>query len=512
MSASSSAATPIVAARALLADLARVMGVYAPARFRGIAVESLCTDSRAALPGSLFFAVPGAKDDGARFAGDAVTRGARAIVVARGAQLPAEIAARVAVLEVESVRRAKALAAHAFHDHPSTALTCVGVTGTKGKTTTAMLVHSILEAAALRPSLIGTIEERIFGQPARPSLQTTPDPLHLADLLAQARAAGGQSAVMEVSSHALDQERTTGLLFRAAAFTQLAREHLDYHPSVDHYRDSKARLFETLEEDAVAAVNAEDVHSLELVARSRARLITYGAVPGAHVEGELLAADVTGSRFRVRLDRTLGGGELEAVVALPGRHNWMNALAAIAVALGLELPREVIVRGLAELRHVPGRLEAVNGGQPFAVLVDYAHTDDALEKILRLLRPLTRGKLITVFGCGGDRDRTKRPRMGNVAASFSDRVIITSDNPRTEEPQQILADIVAGVPTDASVAAVQVEPDRRRAIERALADAREGDVVLLAGKGHETYQIIGAERLDFDDRQVAREFLCRRCS
>jgi UDP-N-acetylmuramoyl-L-alanyl-D-glutamate--2,6-diaminopimelate ligase len=506
MSGPAAAAQP-VQARVLLADIASVIGVYAPSRFRGVAVESLCTDSRHATPGSLFFAVPGARDDGARFVADAAARGATAAVVARGAVLAPEVAGRLAILEVDDVRSAKALAAHAFHDHPSAEIACVGVTGTKGKTTTAMLLHSLLGAADERPTLIGTIEERVWSRPSLPSGHTTPDAIRIAQLLAQTREAGGRSAVLEVSSHALDQSRTAGVVWRAAVFTQLAREHLDYHASVEHYRDSKAKLFEALDHDAVAVVNAEDVHSHDLVARTRARVVTYGLVPGAHVTAAVEGLDVHGARFRLVADASLGGVSFDAQSALVGRHNLMNVLAASAAALAIGVEPDAIVRGLVDLRAVPGRLEPVVAGQDFEVLVDYAHTDDALEKVLRLLRPIARGRLLVVFGCGGDRDRTKRPRMGRVAATLADRVFVTSDNPRSEEPRAIADEVLAGVPRGAPVT---VELDRAAAIELALADARAGDVVLIAGKGHEDYQIVGTQRRPFDDRAVARDALCRR--
>ncbi|MBL8841675.1 MAG: UDP-N-acetylmuramoyl-L-alanyl-D-glutamate--2,6-diaminopimelate ligase [Planctomycetes bacterium] len=470
--------------------------------------STLSCDSRDCPAGALFFAVPGVRDDGTRFLADAARAGALAAVVGRDQEAAARSACSgLPLLVVPNVRLAKAQAAHAFHGDPSRALLSIGVTGTKGKTTTANYLHALLDAAGLAPSLLGTIEERLFGQPARPSSHTTPDPLRLAALLAQARDAGGRSLAMEVSSHALDQERVAGMRFRAALFTQLAREHLDYHPTVEHYRDAKAKLFTMLAPDAFAVVNGEDRHALELVAASRARLVTYGEVPGAHVRLARVEADVRGSRFELAIDGALGGGRLLAAIALPGRHNLMNALAATAAALALELPRGAIAAGLAALRHVPGRLEPIDVGQPFAVLVDYAHTDDALEKILRLLRPLTRGQLLTVFGCGGDRDRTKRPRMGRVAARWSDRTIVTSDNPRSEDPAGIVAEIVAGLPCGAHA---EVELDRGRAIARAIALAQPGDVVLIAGKGHEDYQLVGSQKLPFDDRAVAREHLCRR--
>lgn len=484
-----------------LAELAHAMGARPEASAGALEVRGLRTDSRHVEPGDLFFAVPGAAQDGASYVAEALARGAAAVVAPAGVRLPPGSA--VPLLTVENVRRAKAIAAHRYHGDPSRELVCVGVTGTKGKTTTSSLIHSILEAAELRPSLIGTIEERVFGAPPRPAENTTPDALRLAELLAQARANGGRSAVMEVSSHALDQERTTAIRFRAALFTQLAREHLDYHKDVVAYRDAKAKLFEVLAPDATAVVNAEDPQSLELVARSRARLLTYGQVPGADVRATRVELGVGGMRLTIGHAR----GGFELVSRLVGRHNFMNVLGACATALALGVDDAAIARGVAALASVPGRLEAVDAGQDFEVLVDYAHTDDALEKVLLLLKPLASGRLLTVFGCGGDRDRTKRPRMGRVAARLSDRVFVTSDNPRGEDPAAIAREVLAGVPAGSAVA---VELDRRRAIERALDEARRGDVVLIAGKGHEDYQIVGSKRSRFDDRIVARELLCQR--
>ncbi|MSR45847.1 MAG: UDP-N-acetylmuramoyl-L-alanyl-D-glutamate--2,6-diaminopimelate ligase [Planctomycetes bacterium] len=507
MTAGARAATPQAGktqAGKTLDTLARAMGVVAPVRLRGVLVESLCGDSRECGRGDLFFAVPGTKQDGAQFLAAAAAAGAVAAVVARESAAAAA-AANLPAIVVGSVRLAKALAAHSFYDQPSHALACVGVTGTKGKTTAASFVHAILAAAGEAPSLLGTIDELIWGKSRRPSAHTTPDPIRLAALLADARAAGGRSVVMEVSSHALDQERVSGMRYRAAIFTQLAREHLDYHPTVEHYCDSKARLFTMLAADAVAAVNAEDVHALEMTKRSRARLLTYGDAPGAHVRARAITADACGSRIEVELARELGGGSFELEVALAGRHNAMNAVAAATAALGMGLERSAIARGVASLCRVSGRLEAVDAGQPFRVLIDYAHTDDSLEKILKLLRPLTRGRLITVFGCGGERDRSKRRRMGRVAALYSDRVVVTSDNPRGEDPDRIIAEIVVGIPAGTSYL---IEPDRRAAIASALAGAGDGDVVLIAGKGHEDYQLVGGQKLRFDDREVARELLC----
>jgi UDP-N-acetylmuramyl-tripeptide synthetase len=506
MTAAGTAATTTRDSAKALGALARAIGAVVPGRAASLPVAALSDDSRDCRPGTLFFAVSGGRDDGARYLDQAAARGAIAAVVADGTRAEAN-SSGLPLLTVESVRRAKAFAAQAFHGHPARALLTAGVTGTKGKTTTACFLHAIFREAALAPSLLGTIEEQVFGRPARASTHTTPDALRLAAFMAEARSAGGRSLVMEVSSHALDQERVAGIPFRAAIFTQLAREHLDYHPTVEHYRDSKARLFAGLADDAVAAINAEDRNAFDMVARCRGRVLTYGEVPAAHVRVRAVSATVGGSRVDVELSRELGGGGMVLQVALAGRHNVLNALGAATAALGLRVEPTLVARGIAAVRSVPGRLEPVDAGQPFAVLVDYAHTDDALEKVLRLLRPLARGRLVTVFGCGGDRDRTKRPRMGRVAALHSDLVVVTSDNPRSEEPARILDEVRAGIPSHVPHV---VEPDRRTAIALALADRGADDVVLIAGKGHEDYQLIGDRRLRFDDREVARELLCRR--
>ncbi|MBM4013398.1 MAG: hypothetical protein FJ293_00305, partial [Planctomycetes bacterium] len=317
-----------------LAALARAIGVVAPGRAARLPVTALTDDSRQCAPGTLFFAVPGGRDDGVRYLEQAAAQGAVAAVVPGGTPASASRSG-LPLLAVASVRLAKALAAQAFHGHPARALLTIGITGTKGKTTTASFLRAILAEAELKPSLLGTIEEQVWSRPARSATHTTPDALRLAAFMDEARAAGGKSLVMEVSSHALDQERVAGIPFRAAVFTQLAREHLDYHPTVEHYRDSKARLFSGLGSDAVAVLNAEDGNALDLVARCRARVLTFGEVPAAHVRLRAVEAAVGGSRAELELSRELGGGGLVLAVAMAGRHNLLNAVGAATAALGL---------------------------------------------------------------------------------------------------------------------------------------------------------------------------------
>jgi UDP-N-acetylmuramoyl-L-alanyl-D-glutamate--2,6-diaminopimelate ligase len=477
-----------------LAELAVALGAPVPAGAEAIAVRSLRTDSRAVSSGDLFFAVPGAARDGAQFVADALARGAVAIVAQLGS---AAAFGRAAVpwIEVENVRRAKAVAAHAFHGDPTRDVACVGVTGTKGKTTCSTLIHSILLAARRNPTLVG----RSRSGSGRPAASVGAHDARRAPrrLLAQARAAGGKSAVMEVSSHALDQERATGIRFRAALFTQLAREHLDYHPDVAAYRDAKAKLFEGLDGDAIAVVNGEDAVSHDLVARSRARLLVYGQVPGAHVRADAVELGTGGLSMIVRHS----GGRFAVASRLVGRHNLMNVLGACAVALALGIDGDTIARGVAALAacRASRRCAPARSRRPRRLR---AHRRRAREGARS---PLPRGRVLTRLGCGGDRDAPSA-RAWNVAARLRPR-LLTSDNPRSEDPAAIARDVLAGVPAGC---AVEVELDRRLAIQHAFAAARRGDVVLIAGKGHEDYQIVGEQRLRFDDRTVARELLCRR--
>ena len=466
-------------------------------------VQRLTADSREVEPGALFVAVRGLHADGHRFLGDALDRGATVLVVE---ELPADIAQRATqagctVLQVANSRQALASLASAFYGHPSRHLGLIGVTGTNGKTTTTYVIESILQAAGKAAGVLGTVNYRFAGQEL-PASHTTPDAQQLHALFAQMVQAQLGYAVLEVSSHALEQERVWGCRFEAAVFTNLSRDHYDYHGTEEAYFAAKARLFQDLP-SVWHILNLDDPYGQRLMNMSRARLLTYGLEGEATFKPSAVQHGLDGIRFTLSTTK----GQLDITSPLVGRHNVYNLLAGIAVAVALDIEAGAIVRGIAQLQRVPGRLERVDAGQDFGVFVDYAHTPDALEKVLQLVRAETTGRLITVFGCGGDRDPGKRPIMGQVATRLSDYTVITSDNPRTEEPQRILEAIVAGV--EVSKAYVTL-PDRAEAINHAITLAQPHDTIIIAGKGHEDYQILGETRRHFDDREVARAALERR--
>jgi len=459
-----------------------------------IDITGITADSRRVEPGSLFAAVPGVSVDGHVFAPDAARRGAAALIVER----PLRSAPALPQIMVTDARRALAHAAAILAGHPSRRLRVVGITGTNGKSTTACLVQAILDAAGRRAGLIGTISYRV-GRRTIPAPLTTPDSVTLQALMADMVDEGLDSVVMEVSSHALDQHRTDAVDFDVACFTHLSSDHGDYHPTPEHYRDAKGRLFEGLRPGATAVLNTDDDASLVYVDRTQGDVLWYG--PDGDVVAEVTERSLAGSRFTLYAN----GDSATVRTRLIGRHNVENAAAAAACALALGIPLHVAAAGIESLACVPGRLERVDAGQPFTALVDYAHTDDALDKVLRSLRPLVDDRrLIVVFGAGGDRDTAKRPRMGAAAAATADSVWITSDNPRSEDPADILAQIAAGVPAP-HAHKVRREVDRRRAIFGAVAEAREGDLVLVAGKGHERTQKLRDVEIPFDDCQMLRE-------
>jgi UDP-N-acetylmuramoyl-L-alanyl-D-glutamate--2,6-diaminopimelate ligase len=387
------------------------------------------------------------------------------------------------------------IAADEFFERPTERLQVAGVTGTNGKTTTAFLLYSILASAGRRPGLLGTIESRVGGE-RRPALRTTPEAIDLQRSFREMLDGGDQSCAMEATSHGSDLGRLDHVRFSALVFTNLTQDHLDFHGTIERYFDAKRRLF--TEARPPAAVNIGDPYGRRLAeeVEGHQRLLTFGFADDAELRPESLDLGPRGARF------TADGLQLET--RLRGRFNVENVLGAVAAARLLDLPDEAIARGVKELRGVPGRFEAVDEGQPFAVLVDYAHTPDSLENVLRTARDLTQARLICVFGCGGDRDRGKRPQMGRIASELADVVIVTSDNPRSEEPDAIIGEIVAG-----TVGEVELESDRREAIARAIELAEDGDVVVIAGKGHEQGQQFADRTLPFDDRDVAREALRR---
>src|SRR6266700_1884510 len=467
-----------------------------------VGVTSLAYDSRRVQPGTLFFAIPGEKVDGHEFIAPALKAGAVAVVGERDA--PAALAARW--VRVPRIRRALATVARTFYGDPNSRLKLIGITGTNGKTTTSYLLQSVLQAAGISSGLFGTIEHR-FADRTLPALNTTPESLDLLSYFAELVAAGGQAAVMEASSHALAQERIWGFRFSAAIFTNLTRDHLDYHKDFESYFKAKRTLFEGLggPPPELAVINVDDPWSARLLDLPYPRRITYGLKPDAEVKVRHFAQSQAGLEAILAVP----SGKLEVKSPLLGRANLYNILAATATALGCGITADKIQAGIQSLASVPGRFERIDGGQPFLVVVDYAHTDDALRNLLSTAKELNAGgRIITFFGCGGDRDRTKRPLMGEAAGRSSDVVVLTSDNPRSEDPLLIINDAIVGVQrTDAKVL---VEPDRERAIEIALDQARAGDIVLLAGKGHETSQVLRDRTIDFDDREIARRMLHQR--
>ena len=459
-------------------DLERVIAALAPREVVGrapVEVADLAYDTRAVAPGALFFCVRGANVDGHELAPQALEAGAAALVVER------PVAAQVPQLVVVDSRAAMAVAADVFFGHPTHELDVVGVTGTNGKTTTAHLVYAILAAAGRRPGLLGTIEARLAGE-RRPVVRTTPEAIDLQRTFREMLDAGDKSCAMEASSHASELHRLDRVRFAALVFTNLTPDHLDFHGTIERYFDAKRRLF-VGDDPPPAAINVDDPWGRKLAAE-RPDALTFGvAAAGAQIGPDALE-----------------GIELK----LRGRFNVANALGALAAARLLGIDDEATARGLEAVRGVPGRFESVDEGQPFEVIVDYSHTPDSLENALRAARDLAAGRVLCVFGCGGDRDREKRPLMGRIAAELADVPILTTDNPRSEDPLAIIDEVVRGTSGE-----LEVEPDRRAAITRAVEAAREGDVVLVAGRGAEPAQEVAGRKLPFDDRDVAREALRR---
>ena len=474
-------------------QLDELIAVLAPIEIVGrepVELADLAYDARAAVPGSVFFCVPGEHADGHDFAADAVERGTVALVVERVLQLD------VPQLVVLDSRIAMAIAADAFFGEPTRTLEVAGVTGTNGKTTTAFLLHAVLTAAGRRPGLLGTVEARVGGE-RREVVRTTPEAIDLQRTFREMLDAGDRSVAFEASSHASELHRLDRVRFDALVFTNLTQDHLDFHGDMEAYFQAKRRLFAGAGAPP-AAVNVGDPYGRRLAAEldcaHRAPLVTFGLAADAEIHPERLELGTGGIRMRA------GGIDVES--SLRGRFNAENILGVLAAAELLDVDPDETTAGIAALPGVPGRFEAVDEGQPFAVIVDYAHTPDSLENVLATARGMTEGRVLVVFGAGGDRDRTKRPLMGKVAVDGADVVVVTSDNPRGEEPLAIIQDVLQGAGTG-----VEIDPDRRSAIRHTIGLAAEGDVVVIAGKGHEQGQEIGGETLPFDDREVAREAL-----
>jgi len=469
---------------------------------RGQSITGIAYDSRSVQPGQVFVALKGVHADGATFARQAVERGAIAVVAEQ--PLP-DLGAPA--LQVTDARLALAELSADFYGRPSERMRVVGITGTNGKTTTAHLVASIFEAANMKCGVIGTVAHRV-GDEVRESSHTTPEAPDVQQLLREMADRGCAACAMEVSSHALALRRVDGTTFSAGVFTNLTRDHLDFHNDMEGYFQAKRRLFEMLPAGAPALINVDDPRGAAVVEAS-GKPVTFAINRPADITPGPLSFSIDGLEFDIRTPR----GTLRARSKLVGRPNVYNILAAASTAVALDLPFDAIEKGLQALVAVPGRFEVVSSSKDgITVVVDYAHTDDALRNLLETARPLARARVITLFGCGGERDRTKRPLMGAVASRLSDVLVVTSDNPRHEDPRRIIEEIQRGITPDTRKEGAELFAiaDRRAAIAKAIEVARPGDMVLLAGKGHEKYQVLGDEQLPFDDVAIAREMLGRR--
>jgi UDP-N-acetylmuramoyl-L-alanyl-D-glutamate--2,6-diaminopimelate ligase len=481
----------------LNAAIAHLNGVKADGDL-AIPIKGISYDSRMAKKGHLFVAIRGEKTDGDLFIRDALRLGASAVA----SEKEIELQGQLATLRVADARRFLAQISLLYFGDPASHLKLAAITGTNGKTTSSYLMESVYREAGLRSCLIGTIGIKIDGKPF-PTIHTTPESPDLMFFLNQAVAGGCTHGVLEVSSHALALKRVFGTKFTVGVFTNLTPDHLDFHKDMESYYQAKRLLFLSENENRIefAVTNIDDPYGRRLASEIHCPMLTFGFDPSANVR-------TLESRYRsdgTDLIILTPAGKMELTSPLVGQTNVYNIMAVVGASLALRIDVSAIHRGIEVLRGVPGRMESINAGQPFTVIVDYAHTPDALKKLLETIADLPHGKIITVFGCGGDRDRTKRPIMGEIAAQISDSVIATSDNPRTEDPLQILAEIKAGLTK--GPAEFTVIPDRREAIRQAFSLAGTGDVVVIAGKGHETYQTIGTQSFPFDDRLVAKELI-----
>ena len=462
-------------------------------------ITSVCIDSRKVTDGAMFIAIKGIDNDGHSYIAKAIDNGASAIVYQDSSYDEAIISKGISAIRVDNSRLAAAIIADNFYDHPSSKINLVGVTGTNGKTTIATLLYQLFTSLGYGCGLLSTIanyiEKDVF-----PTINTTSDPISINSLLASMADRGCEYCFMEVSSHALDQERVAGLKFRGSIFTNLTHDHLDYHHTFAEYLKCKKRLFDNLPKDAFALVNIDDKNGKVMVQNTSAQIYTYSLRDAADFKVKIMEKSIEGSLLNI-------DGQ-DVWTRFIGTHNAHNLIAVYGAAILLKAKKDEVLTQISALQSVSGRLEYIKGPRDITAVVDYAHTPDALENVLTTLRPVTKGRLMVLFGCGGDRDRGKRPIMGKIAAENSDFVIVTSDNPRTEEPLAIIDEIVPGVKE--GNAAFAVIPDRIEAIGWAIDNAAPGDVILLAGKGHEDYQIIGHEKIHMDEREIVADFLKKR--
>jgi UDP-N-acetylmuramoyl-L-alanyl-D-glutamate--2,6-diaminopimelate ligase len=461
----------------------------------------LCDDSRIVEPGDIFVAVKGPNVDGHDFIPQVLAKGAKYIVCQHSYTSHEPRATGHVVIAVPDSSLALASLAQAANGDPAEKLTNLAVTGTKGKTTVTFLVRSCFRAAGEKCGLIGTV---IYdtGIDVSPAPLTTPDCLTIAKSQSQMLKAGAKYMVIEASSHALDQNRVAAINFKAAAFTNLTGDHLDYHKTTENYMAAKSKLLVTLSPDATAVLNKQSPYSKQIAAMTKAKILWFAVDEKADLSAEIHSIDDSGTAFTLSYQ----GQSIHIKTPLLGRFNVANHLAAAGLCLSAGLDLKTVARGLSALDAIPGRLENVKSDAPFTVLVDFAHTDDALDNVLSTLKPLCKARLIVVFGCGGDRDKTKRPRMAKVVEKYADMGIVTSDNPRTENPDDIISQIIAGF-KDPGSPKIKIEPDRKKAIALAIESAQKNDVVIIAGKGHENYQIVGKQKFPFSDQQIALDLL-----
>ena len=488
-----------------------IVKVISPIRVEGPQTAEVChitADSRTVQEGSLFICLEGATVDGHSFVEKAVQDGAVAVVVSK----PVAVPDHVAVIYVEDTRQALQAAVPFFYDYPASKMRMIGVTGTNGKTTTTHIIAHLLRSQGYTVGVIGTVHILIDDQ-SYPIHNTTPDVADLQQILQQMVDAGVTHCIMEVSSHALALGRTAGVEYDTAVFTNLTQDHLDFHKTFDNYLAAKAKLFKQVsasyqvKEGKGAVINVDDAYGQSIVDVTTSPMITYSTEGKGSMNASDLTITAKSSQFTLNYD----GKSYPISTKIAGMFNVYNTLAAVGATLYEGLSMEEIVKGLATFTAVPGRFELIEEGQDFAVVVDYAHTPDGLENILQTAKKIVENRILVVFGCGGDRDATKRPIMGGIAAQFGDRVFVTSDNPRTEDPVQIVKDVEVGVREGLhDDVTYEVIVDRREAIHKAIAEATTGDVVIIAGKGHEDYQILKDETIHFDDREVAREALKER--
>jgi UDP-N-acetylmuramoyl-L-alanyl-D-glutamate--2,6-diaminopimelate ligase len=461
-------------------------------------VQGISCNSKLVKNNSIFVAIKGNKEDGHRFIQEAIERGAKAVIVQTSAYQDTRTSGKISFIRVKDTRRALAKLVTKFYANPSSKIKVIGITGTNGKTTVSYLIESILREAGFNPAVIGTINYR-FQDKVISSTNTTPGPIELQSMLAEMLEEGINYAIIEVSSHALHQDRTEGITFHSAIFTNLTQDHLDYHKTKANYFRAKSKLFSNLSQNCFAIINNDDAYGIKMKRLTKAKIITYGINSPADIQARDISFNIAQTEFTLKTTK----GQANFKTRLIGRHNVYNILASIAFALSEGLSLEVIKSAIERFNFVPGRLERINANGGFSVFVDYAHTEDALRNVIQTLRQLSQKRIIVVFGCGGERDKTKRPKMGYVVSELADYAIITSDNPRSEDPNAIINDIKSGINKDNYC----IIPQRQEAIIKSLSLAKSGDIILVAGKGHENYQILKDKVVHFDDRQVIRECL-----